>query len=397
MTATQYKELAGSELSTPKDIVHFIRSEHGLSISYQKAWRACEVALDDIHESPKDSYKMLPRFAYILKLNNPIISIDGTSLKNKYGGTLLSASTTDANDQIFPLALCVVDSENDSPLIWFWNQLKRIIGGRNEVVIISDRHKSICKAIEIVFPDVLHCICLVHLLRNLKLKYKRIMDIVFHSCGKAFNIVDFKHKMRLLESSAPGIREELESIGFAKWSHAYSPRRRYNVMTTNISESLNSTMLKARELSICSMLELYPINNMKYQVIDGSSQYVIYLFTKVCSYRMWDTLEIPCVHACAVFTMKHLSIKSYVSLVYLNSTLSSIYRGVINPLGDHRQWQIPDDIMSIVILPPNVKRVVGRPKKIKIPSRMEFKRCVKCGRCRHVGHNRKRCKFFLLN
>ncbi|KAA0065926.1 protein FAR-RED ELONGATED HYPOCOTYL 3-like [Cucumis melo var. makuwa] len=63
--------LVGSELSTPKDIVHYIRAEHGLSISYQKAWRAREVALDDIHGSPEDSYKMIPQFSYILKLNNP--------------------------------------------------------------------------------------------------------------------------------------------------------------------------------------------------------------------------------------------------------------------------------------------------------------------------------------
>ncbi|KAA0051047.1 protein FAR1-RELATED SEQUENCE 3-like [Cucumis melo var. makuwa] len=112
---------------------------------------------------------MLPRFAYILKLNNsdsvieykvdadgrflyffialsasisgwqhcrPVIFIDGTSLKNKYGGTLLFASTPDANDQIFSLAFCVVD-ENDSSWTWFCNQLKRVIGGRNEVVIVS--------------------------------------------------------------------------------------------------------------------------------------------------------------------------------------------------------------------------------------------------------------------
>ena len=58
--------------------------------------------------------------------------------------------------------------------------------------------------------------CLVHLLRNLKLKYKRIVDTVFHAYGKVFNIVDFEHEMRLLKSSAPGIREELESFGFAK-------------------------------------------------------------------------------------------------------------------------------------------------------------------------------------
>ncbi|XP_050942634.1 uncharacterized protein LOC103484010 [Cucumis melo] len=77
------------------------------------------------------------------------------------------------------------------------NQLKRIVGGRNEVVIVSDRHKSICKAIEVAFLNVLHCMCFV--------------------------------------------------------------RRRYNVMTTNISESLNSAMLKVRELPICSMFEVLRI------------------------------------------------------------------------------------------------------------------------------------------
>ena len=62
--------------------------------------------------------------------------------------------------------------------------------------------------------------------------------------------------MRLLKSFAPSIHEELESIGLSKWSRAYSPHRRYNVMTTNISESSNSVMLKAMELPICSMLKL---------------------------------------------------------------------------------------------------------------------------------------------
>uniref|UniRef100_A0A9I9EI42 Uncharacterized protein n=1 Tax=Cucumis melo TaxID=3656 RepID=A0A9I9EI42_CUCME len=65
--------LAGSELSTPKDIVRYIRAEHGLSIFYQIAWRAREAALDEIHGSPEDSYKMIPQFVYILKLNKPCI------------------------------------------------------------------------------------------------------------------------------------------------------------------------------------------------------------------------------------------------------------------------------------------------------------------------------------
>ncbi|KAA0048672.1 protein FAR1-RELATED SEQUENCE 3-like [Cucumis melo var. makuwa] len=165
------------------------------------------------------------RFAYILELNNPSsvveykVDVDGRFL---YFFMALSASIS--HWQHCHLVIFIdrtsLKKKNDSSWTWFCNQWKRIIGGWNEVVIVSDRHKSICKAIE------------------------------------AFNIVDFKHEMRLLESSTLGIREELESIGFAKWSCAYSPRRRYNVMTTNIPESLNSDMLTARELPICSMLEV---------------------------------------------------------------------------------------------------------------------------------------------
>ena len=66
-------------------------------------------------------------------------------------------------------------------------------------MIVSDRHKSICKAIEVVFPNVLHCMCMVHLLRNLKLEYKSIVDTVFHACGKTYNVVNFEQQMRLLE------------------------------------------------------------------------------------------------------------------------------------------------------------------------------------------------------
>uniref|UniRef100_A0A9I9EEB2 Uncharacterized protein n=1 Tax=Cucumis melo TaxID=3656 RepID=A0A9I9EEB2_CUCME len=76
-------------------------------------------------------------------------------------------------------------------------------------------------------------------------------------------------------------------------------------MTTNIFESLNFAMLKAWELSKCSILEVLqmmlqrwfferrneelilpkplkvnPVNNMNYHVIDETSQYVIYLPTK---------------------------------------------------------------------------------------------------------------------
>jgi len=39
--------------------------------------------------------------------------VDGTHLKGKYKGVLLTASGQDANFQVYPLGFAVVDSEND--------------------------------------------------------------------------------------------------------------------------------------------------------------------------------------------------------------------------------------------------------------------------------------------
>ena len=40
-----------------------------------------------------------------------------------------------------------------------------------------------------------------------------------------------------------------------KWSPAYCPVRQYNLMTTNIAESMNSTLRHALKLSITPLME----------------------------------------------------------------------------------------------------------------------------------------------
>ena len=54
------------------------------------------------------------------KYYRPIISVDETFLKCKFGGILLIASSQDGNNQIFPLAFAIVDSENDVSWTWFF-------------------------------------------------------------------------------------------------------------------------------------------------------------------------------------------------------------------------------------------------------------------------------------
>ena len=69
----------------------------------------------------------------------PFIAIESCHMSGPYGGALFSATTYDANDNIFPLAFGVMRSENYEDWPWFLQNLKKIVGDK-EVVIILYRH-----------------------------------------------------------------------------------------------------------------------------------------------------------------------------------------------------------------------------------------------------------------
>ena len=84
--------------------------------------------------------------------HRPVISVDRTHLKTKFGGSLLIASVMDGDAHIFPIGYDILDSENDSSWEWFFLKLKEAIGVCESMVVISDTHISIAKAISRVFP-----------------------------------------------------------------------------------------------------------------------------------------------------------------------------------------------------------------------------------------------------
>lgn len=186
----------------------------------------------------------------------PNISIDGTFLKCKYIWTLLTASRVDGNNQIFPLAFSIVDSKNDVSWRWSFENIKNSFGEREGLVIISDRHLSIPKGVMNVFPTAEYCVCQRHLLQNIKLIYKdSLIDSIFFRCAKAYTIDKFEFYMKWMEPIYLTIREYLSKVGFEKWAHAYSRRRRYNMLNTNISECLNNILKEPREFPVASLLD----------------------------------------------------------------------------------------------------------------------------------------------
>ncbi|XP_022156566.1 uncharacterized protein LOC111023441 [Momordica charantia] len=185
----------------------------------------------------------------------PILVVDGAHLKGKYRGVLLTASSIDGNNQIYPLAFSVVDKESDDSWTWFIERVKICIGDINGLVFVSDRHQSITNSVATVFPDAAYVTCMHHLAMKLNEKFRNEgMQITFSKAAKTFKVSKFRYYWGQL-AGFPKVQKYLEDIGFDKWARAYQPGIRYNQMTSNLAESMNVVLVHARALPITALFE----------------------------------------------------------------------------------------------------------------------------------------------
>lgn len=191
-----------------------------------------------------------------LSFMRKVVVVDGTFLHGKYKGTLLTALAQDGNFQIFPIAFGVVDTENDESWQWFFTQLKLIIPDEKCLAIISDRHKSIGKAIGNVYPLAARGICTYHLYKNILVRFKG--GSLFRMVKKAANCYrqdDFYAVFNEIEALNPELHGYLQRADVRMWSRVHFPGDRYNLTTTNIAESMNKVLSKARSFPIVRLLE----------------------------------------------------------------------------------------------------------------------------------------------
>ena len=59
-----------------------------------------------------------------------VIAVDGTHLKGLYSGSMFIATCLNGNNQLYPLAIEVMDSENNNAWEWFVTKLHGVIGNR---------------------------------------------------------------------------------------------------------------------------------------------------------------------------------------------------------------------------------------------------------------------------
>ncbi|XP_010531605.1 PREDICTED: uncharacterized protein LOC104807875 [Tarenaya hassleriana] len=348
-----------------------------------------------------------------------VIAIDATSLKTSYKGFLIVATAQDGNRHLYPLAWGIVDTENDASWNWFMRKLAGVIPDSDDMVLISDRHQSIANAIRDVYRRAKHAFCAYYISQNIKTlvnkgvqgkKNKNGESVagMFYKCAECYTEKEF---LELWEDFCE------RSVEPVKWARCYFPGERYNLLTTNGAESINSVLKKARTLPLLGLLdvivdktiewwckhracafsstqELTPevhkelhrwyrtskafsireINRnwKEYEVTeDNGKTYFVDLGKKCCDCKVWDVDKYPCSHAIKALHEHGDKEKllEYCSSYYTRATWELAYVDSVYPVSDISHWEIPDHIAELKVDPPAIRdRRVGRPMTNRIKS-----------------------------
>ncbi|XP_024013369.1 uncharacterized protein LOC112087730 [Eutrema salsugineum] len=347
-----------------------------------------------------------------------IIVLDGTHLTGKFKGVLLTACGQDANFQVYPLAFGIVDSENDDSWKWFLTKLERILADSTNLSIISDRHRSILTAVKHVYPRAHHGACVVHLQRNVTSRFKnKGLSKLVGMAAFAYRVKRFRAIFAQISSTNPACAKYLHDIGIATWAKAHFKGDRYNLMTSNACEQLNKSLREGRSSPILELLQfiqsmmtrwfsarrkksqrhkgiitpemdkeitsnLKKAKGSKINTISSWSLEIIGQFGEKnnvllkdhkCTCMLYERLKIPCGHALMAADCVGLPYGSLVADCFKTKTWCDTYQAIISPEGDPKDVDIPQEISSIVLLPPKTRRPSGRPKQARYTSTGEIR------------------------
>ncbi|XP_052171685.1 uncharacterized protein LOC127787667 [Diospyros lotus] len=449
-----FSERVASGEYTPGMLMRELLEQHGVQIMYTKAWRSLQHAKRLTYGNAAESFQQLPSYFHILKETNPdsitaietdennnflysfftlgaslqdfrsyirlVVAVDATHLKGEHKGVIFVATCKDGEEMIYPIVFGFGDGESDKSWIWYLTKLREAIDVRDDLVIVSNRHQSIANAMSRVFPSIPHVFCFFHLKQNLKKRCRQRKDVMdaFYRATYSYTTVECDTYLVEIQSMHPQTHLTLVEAKLEKWSHVYSPRKRYSIMTTNIAESLNKCMMKARRLPITSAHEFLRhmlqkwfsdrravaarletdvtsaavahINFVHDKTVDRGCRVVpiihgnkylvkhakegdgiVDIVARTCSCRKWDLDQLPCLHAIAAGRCA--------------------YAPPINPLPNQSAWVILTQVRGVIVLLPTQRRQPSRPREGRIPSVRETRIRKSCGKCGAQGHNRLSC------
>ncbi|XP_028121256.1 uncharacterized protein LOC114318534 [Camellia sinensis] len=280
-------------LTHPIHVVWDFKLGYGLRVSYRQAWMGVEKANGDIFGDYLMSFDQLRWYIDVAKSCNlgtyidfecdddtkrfkrlfvpfhgsisgfdyyrPLLFLDGSFLKRRFKGNLLTATGKDGNQ------------ENQDNWRWFLEHLSTIVSLERDIIFVSDRNLRLVEVLSKVFPMAFHAYCLYHLkmylghhLRGMFLGLKEKLITLFGKCAYAPTEEAF-HQC-LVELKIEGgskVEKFLDDIPYDHWSNVYFQGQCFGEMWSTVAESFNSWIREECHLPITKLIDSVRIKLMR--------------------------------------------------------------------------------------------------------------------------------------
>lgn len=155
---------------------------------------------------------------------------------------------------------------------------------------------------------------------------------------------------------------------------------------------LHRIRVATKDSRVC---QAYPSGRGAYEIHDGRSRLPVSLNDRTCACGRWQISGIPCKHAIKAILNEGKDPTAYVSEWFSVARYKEAYSGNIAPVPDQEQW--PQNVDLPTLIPPTMKRSVGRPSRNRRREEGEQRKgkrstTVTCGKCKGFGHNSATCK-----
>lgn len=302
-------------------------------------------------------------------------------------------------------------------------------------------------------PHAVNRRCARHILANFRLKFLgRQLRKMFWMAARSYNSYGYDKAMKKVKEINSAAYEWLIQSDPHMWSRSKYPTDLKNDhVTNNIAESFNAWIGEFRDKNVLLLLEgirkkvmtrmhtrrqkrlnwtneimpkilkkindqcawakhceLSIANSAEYQVDDKSMSYIVNLEQKTCECRIWDVSGIPCRHACCAILHNRNKVEKFTDKSYRKEKYMLSYAELIHPIPDHRLWPPLEDVVPQTLMPPELRRLPGRPRKNRrreawesantggedgpanpTQYRVSRGRCKICG---EIGHNKRTCQ-----
>ena len=121
--------------------------------------------------------------------------------------------------------------------------------------------------------------------------------------------------------------------------------------------------IMVEQLVLSTGLLVLPCSTWVFEVTHKPNGYgfVVDLEKRTCSYLECQMLGLPCRHAITAASIRNMEYALFVSQYHVKDTWSETVKGIILPVPNPADVNIPADILKVNLYPPKTKKTTGRP------------------------------------